>query len=65
MFYDQKKQQKVQEALAWAYRQGYCYAEEAAREFADANGLRLEKRSLGQYGETLDFVDVEEREAGS
>lgn len=55
--YNPATQQKVKEALAWAYRSGYFRAEEAAKEFADANGLAVVVRSLGAYGDTIEFVE--------
>jgi hypothetical protein len=53
--YNAALQTKVQEVLAWAYQQGYAYAEEAAQEFAQANGLTIKRRDLGAYGETITF----------
>ena len=46
---------KVKEALAWAYRSGYSFAEEAAEELAAEIGMEVYKVDLGQYGDTLGF----------
>lgn len=53
------KLSKVESALCWAYRSGYCFAEEAAAEYAAAHGLQVTKRDLGQYGDGLRFVPTE------
>lgn len=55
--YDPSSLQKVQEALAWAYRSGYVFAEDAAKELADAMGWEVTKRDLGSYGDTIEFRD--------
>lgn len=49
---------KVEAALDWAYRQSYSFAEEAALEYAEANGLILGREDLGQYGDKLSFSDA-------
>lgn len=55
--YNAMSQQKVIEMLCQAYRSHVPGAEEAAQEFAYANGLRLVKVDLGDYGDTLGFED--------
>lgn len=46
---------KVCDALDWAYRQGYCFGEQAGQAFADMEGLELAKADLGMYGDKLEF----------
>jgi hypothetical protein len=46
---------RVKEALDWAYRSGYCFAEIAAEELARHLGEELRKESLGVYGDTLEW----------
>jgi len=55
--YDPETLQKVQEALCWAYRNGYSGAVEAAQELANHQGLKIEIMSLGGYGDTIAFVE--------
>lgn len=50
------RQPMVEDALDWAYRQGFYRAELAAEEYAAANGLLVQKIDLGQYGDMLNFV---------
>lgn len=50
---------KVEEALDWAYRQGYAYAKEAAVEYAQAAGAVVTMEDLGTYGYRLAFPDAD------
>jgi hypothetical protein len=49
--------EKVEAALDWAYRRGYCYAKEAAEQYAASTMTRAVKEDLGAY-DGLSFISI-------
>lgn len=50
---------KVEDALDWAYRNGYAYAKEAAVEYASTAGAVVIMEDLDIYGYRLAFPDAD------
>lgn len=55
-----KRIPSVEEALDWAYRQGYSAARRAADDYTAANGSAFVLADLGTYGDKLEFYDSPE-----
>jgi len=53
----------VENALEWAFRQGFTGAQRAVEDYAVAVHCGWKPEDLGQYGETVKFVDSPEGEA--
>lgn len=49
---------RVNEALSWAFQQGYCFGEGAGEAFAQLTGQKVDIQDNGMYSDTLKFTKV-------